>query len=974
MAILTVFLLHIIFDLLGECINCAFTKTVRLQVVGPWQFQKSLFFLGLLLLLLALTNLIGIPIRQSGPIILGVGISLLLFLLTKFTNVRKCAWIRFKNSIAPLASVYLLLASPFIIGKCNWQGFFNDDMANYCMVAERHLKYGFFERPNSNLFNLTDYCQFGWFMTVPGSVRFGSELLIAFVSSISGQEVEHCAMPTLILLLTLLSVGAIGLIYEISRNKLPKNFNFLWLLPAIVAFPVLIFSYTSQLIDQTTGLVFLLGTANFLSRNRSIGIANRNLAKNLFTTSLYLYCIFISYPEMTPFLIGGLFIYLIAQLKKPITTFKSRFLLLAKRIKFLSLALILSMLTLGPILPSVFSLLIFHIGFGAKENNGEVLFPVNLTPLVFPVSVGLHPGLIFRPPIALEQISIGIGAILLVACILTALRSIRSSVACCIFLIMIFLALKLFSSRSDYGLFKIFLYTAPFIVSLIASGIISLHYWRRVPAALISLALFSLYFAISYKTLTHSFSINNHPGGVGTINHGSLEKSEVTLKELCKTNSTNQFLLIDTPNAALAKYFSLKTSREFIPAGFPSNDFFSNIYNYASKTNANPFLLSSKSFSGEMIDLLQLGYKKYYFNANAFTLSKSPAWNSAHLPLQTLMTFPFENAFNRSHQLDTNPNSTIGLHGVRAGIPWIVFHTTQLGGHYLKSPGKSESFYLLESDFFNTSNSWSGFGQYSVISIINTVSDSISLRISLSTTTLPVSTLPMIKVYGFNGQNPYLAASCDLTQFIGASVIYLPIKTIGREEASPFIIDFGLPQSISNKPPQGLMRLFGSEINIDNRKVSTFVRDISAFDRLNHAPHNDVKTTWFKEQNLAHKKIFLRSFAGSTEDGWTGKKFKFEIERTQTSEDMPQSPTITSLKLEIPGDLFQNGQEISIIHEDDESLIANRILYPGINEIKIPVKSLPCRIAIHFKLLRQLPGERKFISSRLLQLSCEDDR
>jgi len=59
-------------------------------------------------------------------------------------------------------------------------------MANYCLAADRFLHHGYYDLPEQTQLEGRDYSQHYWFMHGLQQIRPGSELMLAFTSSITG--------------------------------------------------------------------------------------------------------------------------------------------------------------------------------------------------------------------------------------------------------------------------------------------------------------------------------------------------------------------------------------------------------------------------------------------------------------------------------------------------------------------------------------------------------------------------------------------------------------------------------------------------------------------------------------------------------------------------------------------------------------------------------------------------------------------
>lgn len=92
--------------------------------------------------------------------------------------------------VSVLGLLILLLTSwPMLFYGLDWVAVGNDDMANYCLAAQRFYHEGFFDKPDIlHIKNGSNYSQAYWFMHVAGGVRPGSELMLAWAWSVTGIE------------------------------------------------------------------------------------------------------------------------------------------------------------------------------------------------------------------------------------------------------------------------------------------------------------------------------------------------------------------------------------------------------------------------------------------------------------------------------------------------------------------------------------------------------------------------------------------------------------------------------------------------------------------------------------------------------------------------------------------------------------------------------------------------------------------
>lgn len=160
-------------------------------------------------------NRLGIPVKEFGAILLPT-----LAVLAVATLAVKRPIFPLKRLlpfIVILVAALFLAARPMFSYGFDWVSFSNDDMANYCLAAQRFLNHGFFEKPNlEDLFNGKDYSLAYWFMHVAGGVRSGSELMLATVWAFSGLNAHQVFMPV-IMALHLALVAGVGAMVAGSR-------------------------------------------------------------------------------------------------------------------------------------------------------------------------------------------------------------------------------------------------------------------------------------------------------------------------------------------------------------------------------------------------------------------------------------------------------------------------------------------------------------------------------------------------------------------------------------------------------------------------------------------------------------------------------------------------------------------------------------------------------------------------------------
>src|SRR5262249_51334566 len=153
-----------------------------------------------------------------------------------------------------LLAAFLFVGAPMFQFGFDWQSFCNEDMANYCLGAARLMDRNYYESPHlEDTLQGKFYPDYYWYTTVVGQVRGGSDLLLAWVSSLTGKTPLDVYMPlTLALHLTLI-ISAMGLIHHSCRSfRTAVLFGALLSCSALLGLGTLY-----QLIAQNAGLSLL---------------------------------------------------------------------------------------------------------------------------------------------------------------------------------------------------------------------------------------------------------------------------------------------------------------------------------------------------------------------------------------------------------------------------------------------------------------------------------------------------------------------------------------------------------------------------------------------------------------------------------------------------------------------------------------------------------------------------------------------
>jgi hypothetical protein len=203
--------------------------------------------------------------------------------------------------LAPFIGASLIVLAfagwPLLKLGLGWLSYCNDDMANYCLAAKRSLYHGFFQVPTLEELTGGDYSQCYWFIYVRGFARYGSELLLASVSAVSGKNPLFVFMSTIVALGMTIPFGIAALV-RASHSKYKAMVLASWLLSLS---PLFLLGVFYQLIAQVAGVALLCAVAALLMQERFPWKGKLLLQQVLILGTLG-GALCITYPEITPFL------------------------------------------------------------------------------------------------------------------------------------------------------------------------------------------------------------------------------------------------------------------------------------------------------------------------------------------------------------------------------------------------------------------------------------------------------------------------------------------------------------------------------------------------------------------------------------------------------------------------------------------------------------------------------------------------
>jgi len=890
-ALLLVAGLFLYLCLLGQAAVSLFRP--RLGVLWSWFAAPSV---GLCLLLIVITrlNVWGLPVRVAGPWTTGI----LLVAAVAILAWRRPALPlrRLAPFLAIAGGALLYMGWPALRFGFNWISYGNDDMANYCLAAERFLAHGYYAVPLQTDLAGRDYSQHYWFMHALQQIRPGSELTVAWICSLTGRRAHEVFMPA-ILMLTLLQLFALGSV-AVWKGRYRRV--------ALVSFfllatsPLFSLGTLYQLIAQVGGLALLFVIASVLFRVRRFNLRAMAVG-GILTAGLGIF-----YPEVSPFVAMGIILVAVrlrytasAQLK-PYSIFIG------------GVAALTFILIAGSTYEFINTLVMQSVGsagLGAMaeindQSGGLVLFPWTLVPSFIPMLFGLHPfGKVGIDPLISAQIVVGLA--FLGFFVWRTWRNLKEGApAGYLGTIMVLLGIYLFQKGQDFGLFKLAMWTQPAIALCLAQGFERYLFaaearprrWARA-----GLVLFFLCTAVSQVFYSYA-SLGTYGGGITEIVKGSALGVGFTPPKDIKYGGIES----DISNVVSAKMLAMYTRG--IDTRFLSRSYMDNIANIA----VLKFLRTPDPDLGpqarivEKLSLLRFllphglvtpdnsvppgwavpDYKVVTIHKEANSVVYANNWtetSSRHLDYPDRLfvsTRTDLDHFNKWNNGDGWTVQNMYQYKLESQVKdRLVFVHSELSPHYYSSARFRAAFFQRETEPISHGKaSFHGTGEFTVFHIINPSPD-LRMMIDFSRTSLGAGRTELPKKAVVLGDDDYHLPFVGS----GSARVFTPVLKPEYYEGQAYLtIDFGDPAEVINKPKTGLMRWYGVKYALDDRRLVGFTRDISVLtDEQYRAVPRPTKLSVFPDDLLNNKGL---EYSGIYEDGWLGRDAYFKLGASHTGQ------------------------------------------------------------------------------------------
>jgi hypothetical protein len=826
--------------------------------------------LALLIVIITRLNYAGLPVKAVGPW-LAVGL---------FVAAVGVLWWRRPifpwRQLRPFALLTLLFVVyagwPMFRFGFNWISYGNDDMANYCLAADRFLHHGYYELPEQTQLEGRDYTQQYWFMHGLQQIRPGSELMLAFTASVTGLSAHEVFMPV-IMTFSMLQIFAMGAV-AMFRGRYRKIALLAFLLFATS--PLFGLGTLYQLIAQVGGIAILLTACAVLLNTREC-TWRRVLLGALITT-----CLGIFYPEVAPFVAISIIIYAL-HLRYTYPTALKRF------SAVIGCVAVLTFLLLGTSTYQFINTLVMQsvgsAGLGSMaeindQSGGLVLFPWTLVPSFVPMLFGLHAfGIVGTDPVI--SIKIVIGLLFLAFFIWMAFGQLfRREPAGYISVIMLGLGFFLFFKGQDFGLFKLAMFAQPVITLLLAHEFFKLLDSPRRRLGRWVVAIFVLCTIPNHLYYSYA-SLGTYGGGLSEV----VGASELGVKFTPPKDIKFDAIESDMSNVVSAKLLAQYTKG--IDTRFLSRSYMDNIANIAvltflrtpdpdlgpqarliEKLSILRPLLPPEILKGDVADYRVMTINKLDNNWTETSSRHLDYDNRLFVAIRSHLDH-----FNKRNSTEGWKYQGIYQYKLEKDVrDRLVFIHSELGPHYYSSARFKAAFFQREPEPITGGDVYfHGTGRYNMFRVINP-SEKIRLVVDFTRTSLGGDRYDLPRKAVVIGEEDYPLG------FVGsgsARVFSPPIKPEMFEQQAYLTLDFADAARQIAKTKTGLMALWGVKFNLDDRRLVGFTRDVSVITEEQY--QNLERPTRISRFPLDLSRYPGLEYSGIFEDGWVGPESFFKL-------------------------------------------------------------------------------------------------
>ncbi len=774
---------------------------------------------------------------------------------------------------------------PLLTLGLGWLGAVNPDMANYVLDALRLVDQPFIHLPAQDVWlRQSDWA--AYFAVFPAfGVRSASDLLLAWVIALTGENGAMVFMSLMVVLHVSLIFAATALIstpHRLARVLAATLMSS----AAMISLGVVL-----QLLGQVLGLLLLtLGCAFYLGPFYRMGW--NALVRFGVLASAVLSLLVLSYPEALPFLALSFIVYHSIG-ARDIRPFVARGFLALFAIGTLAIVLIA---------PDAIAVLAFM--FRQAQASIDVmrlaeLFPFFLVPSGLATLWGFQP--FYAGGGALLPLGILCGAGLTIFALISAVRlARRREPAAVVTIVMAALGIILFMYSSGFGTFKLAMYVQPFLLTttVLSSCLLLRISTKRTPRALLVTAVVAGLIAINLRT-QFAHIASTVPQSVG------LKTAVVRLQELAHMPADTPVLL-DVPEfgqATLIASFTRGRTATTVSGEAAWNGIQRLVGGvsplFASAARNEIFRLEGIAATLEQPRQFKLAENS---PVHRFRRSKSQDETSA---ANTILLAPSadQSVVNNSHKRPQDgryylvPVADVSNH--------LGLVDSTLGRTIIPGVIDNTALWQRERDFAS-SEGMQAIGRHVLFEVFNARPGS---RLLLDFSHGPLAAdgrgLPPVEVFG---------ADRSEVGFVGhgaARMLSAPLTARTIEDRTYVAIDMGVaPQKIITSSRRGLANLYNRHLSLDPRIIVGWVRNISLLTEDEAGAMTPPAAIDRFPAGLFQQGLL---FSGFSEDGWMAAiaRVRLSADDTYTVRVKGSVPNIAELASGLTIELTVDGRPIA---------------------------------------------------------------
>lgn len=768
----------------------------------------------------------------------------------------------------------LLSGWPFLVHGWSWVGYGSDDMTNYCLGAERFLRHGFYDIPTPEALAGEDYSQLYWMLHVAGQIRFGSEILIAYVAGLTGFKTITVFMPTLLAFALAQLAAVMGIALTTSRGQriaLAAG-TFLGVAPLWHG------GNMYQLIAQVAGLGLLSGALILIARTRfprSQGGRLRIAAGS----SILFSGLGIFYPEVLPFLVLGWGLYVAQQMWRRHRWFDG----------MLPTAVWALFFTLVILRHNTLSTVLTLLGQAndGLNTHGVIervsLFPYFLMPSGPAFFLGFDV-LVARYAEPWSSIALLSGFIAGTILLVIWLRSWRDpSPATSVLAAMAPVGVVLFSTQNGFGLFKLAMFALPFLVLEMVRWTESWH--RRRTTLLVYAFLLAVWLPGGWRYCVASTNLGSSVAGEllnASVSRGLLPDRPAWTDTM--SSPVNKLLMLEAP-ATRPVFLSQLVGASMLgraAAPFP-----------AWVWNMTPGEATGETASA-LVRQLQTSvfHPQQVLGLNFWARS---AADRAGTPADRLITSEAEiRSFNKLWPASfPRSGGLFSYASVNSLKNHLVFVQSHKGHHYYLGSAGRIAVYRPQPDIYRPEGSFFAIGRHLLFRVLNP-GESVRVRLAMTSSILGAgrTALPAEATVRF-GRDESIALG--VVGSGSANVYSPPIRPAYLNGAAYFAIDLGREPIALGLPAEKLQGLYNRNISMDTRLALGYCRDISVVSEDDYQSRPLTREiSRFPDDLLEHAHT---EFSGLYEDGWMARHAYVKLGPVRPGDRL----VVTGLRAQLPG-------------------------------------------------------------------------